>query len=169
MKNTDKMKRGLRNNNPLNIRRTAERWQGTATTQTDPEFVQFETMDYGYRAAWKLLDTYYHRLTNAGKHFTVENIIGRWAPPGENDTKAYVRSVLLMSSIGGQENLLPPANVEGYLRLNRLLAAMTCMECGVRMQEVDKEAIWRGYLKAFPQNRVALEEWIRGQDEYADW
>ena len=44
--------RGLRNNNPLNIRCSADRWQGMATTQTDKSFVQFETMGYGYRAAW---------------------------------------------------------------------------------------------------------------------
>ena len=31
--------RGLRNNNPLNIRRSADQWQGMATTQTDKSFV----------------------------------------------------------------------------------------------------------------------------------
>ena len=36
------MTRGLRNNNPLNIRRSADRWEGTATTQTDQSFVQFK-------------------------------------------------------------------------------------------------------------------------------
>ena len=51
--------RGLRNNNPLNIRRTADRWQGAAATQTDKSFVQFSTMAYGYRAAWKILDNYW--------------------------------------------------------------------------------------------------------------
>ena len=169
MINTDKMTRGMKNNNPLNIRRTADRWQGIAATQTDAEFVQFESMDYGYRAAWKLLDTYYHRLTSAGKRFTVENIIGRWAPPNENDTAAYVRTVLLLSGIGGQENLLPPENVEGYGRLARLLSAMTCVECGIRMNKVDTVAVFKGYILAFPQNREELEEWIRAEDEYANW
>ena len=51
------MTRGLRNNNPLNIRHSKDKWQGTATTQTDTAFVQLKSMAYGYRAAWKPLDT----------------------------------------------------------------------------------------------------------------
>ena len=100
--------RGLRNNNPLNIRHSKDKWQGIATTQTDKEFVQFQTMAYGYRAAWKTLQTYYKRLRERKKHYTVENIIRRWAPPQENDTNSYIRTVLALSGIGGQENLLPP-------------------------------------------------------------
>ena len=38
------MTRGTRNNNPLNIRRSADRWEGTRSEQTDPSFVEFETM-----------------------------------------------------------------------------------------------------------------------------
>ena len=52
------MTRGLRNNNPLNIRHSKDKWQGTATTQTDRSFVQFESMAYGYRAAWKTLEEF---------------------------------------------------------------------------------------------------------------
>ena len=39
--------RGIRNNNPLNIRHSADRWQGARMKQTDPSFVQFKTMAYG--------------------------------------------------------------------------------------------------------------------------
>ena len=51
------MKRGIRNNNPLNIRRSATRWQGAREEQKDKSFVQFKSMAYGYRAAWKILQT----------------------------------------------------------------------------------------------------------------
>ena len=47
------MTRGLRNNNPLNIRRNKTKWQGLSVTQTDKSFFQFKTMAYGYRAAFK--------------------------------------------------------------------------------------------------------------------
>ena len=47
------MTRGLRNNNPLNIRRNNTKWQGLSATQTDKSFFQFKTMAYGYRAAFK--------------------------------------------------------------------------------------------------------------------
>ena len=52
------MTRGMRNNNPLNIRHSADHWQGAAAEQQDKSFVQFESMAYGYRAAWKVLDSY---------------------------------------------------------------------------------------------------------------
>ena len=161
--------RGLRNNNPLNIRRSKDEWQGTATTQTDKEFVQFQSMAHGYRAAWRTLYTYYKRLRERKKHFTVENIIHRWAPPKENNTKRYIRTVLTLSGIGGQENLLPPDNVMGYDRLSKLISAMTGMENGIRLAEVDTEAIFQGYKLAFPENVQDLEDWLLGEDEYCDW
>ena len=52
-----KTSRGIRNNNPLNIRRSADNWQGAREEQTDQSFVQFKSMAYGYRAAWKTLQS----------------------------------------------------------------------------------------------------------------
>lgn len=164
-----KKPRGIRNNNPLNIRHSADRWQGARDEQKDKSFVQFTTLAYGYRAAWKVLQTYYDRFCRQGKGFTVRNIITRWAPPGENDTEAYIRQVLRLSSIGGREHLLPPDNVDGYGRLSRLLQAMTCIECGLSPQQVDTEAVCNGYRLAFPGNRRELEECLKAQDEYWNW
>ena len=161
--------RGIRNNNPLNIRRSKDQWEGAATIQTDKEFVQFKSMAYGYRAAWRTLHTYYKRLSDRNKHFTVENIISRWAPPTENDTKQYIRTVLSLSSIGGKENLLPPSNPSGYAKLSRMLAAMTVMENGIRLHQVDTEAIYQGYKLAFPENARELDESLLCSDEYGDW
>ena len=162
--------RGIRNNNPLNIRHSADQWQGACEEQKDKSFVQFKTMAYGYRAAWKTLQSYYNRFYMQGKAFTVRNIIYRWAPPEDNNaTEAYIRKVLQLSSIGGKENLLPPENVNGYGRLSKLIAAMTCIECGIRMNQVDEEAICQGYRLAFPDNNSELEEWLKGEDEYSEW
>ena len=161
--------RGIRNNNPLNIRRSADRWSGAREKQTDKNFVQFTTMPYGYRAAWKILQNYYERFCRQSKPFTVRNIIGRWAPPNENETESYVRQVLRLSAIGGKENLLPPANVDGYGRLSRLIAAMTVVECGIPMNQVNTGAICEGYRLAFPENNDALDEWLAGEDEYGHW
>ena len=126
-------------------------------------------MVYGYRAAWKVLQTYYDRFYMQSKPFTVRSIIERWAPPTENDTEAYIRQVLKLSGIGGRENLLPPANASGYGRLSRLVAAMTCIECGIPFAQVDTEAICQGYRLAFPENNGELDEWLMGEDEYWDW
>ena len=163
------MTRGIRNNNPLNIRRTSTRWQGAREEQTDKSFMQFKTMAYGYRAAWKVLQTYYERFCMQSKPFTVRNIITRWAPPSENDTEAYIKSVLKLSSIGGKEKLLPPSNVLSYARLSRLITAMTCIECGLEYSRVDTEAIAQGYKLAFPSNREKLDEWLLDEDEYRYW
>ena len=163
------MTRGLRNNNPLNIRYSQDQWQGAATTQTDKSFVQFESMAYGYRAAWKTLDTYNLRFRCEYKPYNVRNIIARWAPPTENDTEAYIIGVLKLGSLGGKEKLLPPSNASGYGRLSRMIAAMTTIECGIPFGQVDMEAVYQGYLLAFPKNKKKLEEWLNGEDEYFDW
>ena len=82
--------RGIRNNNPLNIRRSGDKWQGLQDLQEDREFCQFSEMKYGWRAAFRLLcHTYYGKY----KLRTIRDIIFRWAPPKENNTTAYIRHV----------------------------------------------------------------------------
>ena len=70
------MTRGLRNNNPLNIRRNNTKWQGLSVTQTDKSFFQFKTMAYGYRAAFKTLQTYIFNKYDTDKDGTAnENLL----------------------------------------------------------------------------------------------
>ena len=130
---------------------------------------------------WK----YFHRLP---KPFNVRNIISRWAPPTENDTDAYIRTVLRLTSLGGNENLPQPSRGVDTERLVKLLAAMTTMECGTPYKEVDVEAIREGFDFAFPgvrkvKQRIEPREPVDfgvsklpnlrgttfGWDEYADW
>ena len=144
------MKRGIRNNNPLNIRHSADRWQGARVEQTDKAFVQFTSMAYGYRAAWKVLDSYWNHFDRLGKPYNARNIITRWAPPTENDTESYFRTVLKLSGVGGNENFPRPSRGTGYERLELLLRAMTCVECGIAFDKVDVEAIRQGFKLAFP-------------------
>ena len=81
--------RGLRNNNPCNIRLSRTTYEGEVKPSQDSAFKQFQTIAYGYRAAFVLLDYYYSRLGLK----TLRQMLGRWAPPIENDTGAYVRHV----------------------------------------------------------------------------
>ena len=83
-----KLPRGLRNNNPLNIIRSATKWQGMSETQTDKHFVQFKTLAYGYRAAFLLIRTYMRKYGL----LSIEQIIRRWAPPSENNTAAAIHT-----------------------------------------------------------------------------
>ena len=144
--------RGLRNNNPLNIKHSASRWQGARPEQTDKTFVQFTSMVMGYRAAWRVLESYWNHFHRAKMPFTPRNIIHRWAPPKENNSESYLRTVCLLCGLGGNEVLPRPSKacIRGEVgKLVRLLMAMTCVECGLRMNEVDENEIREAYEKAF--------------------
>ena len=161
--------RGLKNNNPLNIRHSKDQWQGASIPQTDKDFVQFKTMAYGYRAVWRTLNTYFYRFLMQKKPFCVETIINRWAPPVENDTKAYISTVTSLTGIGETEKLPAPDKVHSYPQLSNLISAMTVMENGIPMSAVDKDAILEGYRLAFPDACQALAEFLTSEDEYKDW
>ena len=158
------MKRGTRNNNPLNIRHSADQWQGARAEQTDKAFVQFETMAYGYRAAWKTLESYWKYFHNLPKPFNVRNIITRWAPPTENDTENYIRMVLRLSGLGGNESFPQPSRATSYERMELLVRAMTTMECGIPYKEVDVEAIREGFDLAFPGMRKVKKKRIESKE-----
>lgn len=81
--------RGIRNNNPGNIKATCVKWQGLADVQDDPTFFVFSDMVYGCRALLRLLRTY-HEIRGC---YSVRSIIDRYAPPEENDTESYINHV----------------------------------------------------------------------------
>lgn len=85
-----KLPRGIRNNNPGNIRHGAN-WQGLNPDgrNIDSAFCVFTAPIYGIRALAKILINYkrIHGLK------TVRQIISRYAPPSENQTIAYIQSV----------------------------------------------------------------------------
>ena len=83
------MSRGLSNRNPGNIRQSAVRYKGEVRPSRDPAFKQFESMPWGYRAIFVLLDTY--RIRHGLE--TIRDMISRWAPPSENHTEIYIRAV----------------------------------------------------------------------------
>jgi len=112
--------RGLRNNNPLNIRHNKDVFQGEVTG-TDKAFKTFSTMPYGYRAAFVTLATYNSRGWN-----TIEKIISRWAPPCENDTERYIANVEKWSGIP-RNKLLTLADGADYIMI---VSAMSFMENG---------------------------------------
>lgn len=113
--------RGIRNNNPLNIRRTGTTWRGQAPGGDDA-FVTFSEPEYGIRAAAIVLQNYQE------KHGinTLNKIVHRWAPPVENDTSAYLHSVAIWADIEPDETL----DLGDYDTVYRLLRAMARMENG---------------------------------------
>lgn len=114
----ESMIRGERNNNPGNIRVSANNWQGKVplAQNTDGTFEQFDTVENGIRALARLLLNY---SRNYGLN-TVSGIITRWAPGTENDTDSYISSVA--HSVGVQ-----PSEVLNLNNVNTLLALVTAV------------------------------------------
>ena len=133
--------RGIRNNNPLNIRKSKDQWQGLRAQQTDAQFCQFESMEYGWRAAFKLLTrTYYHTY----RLFTIRGIVSKWAPANENNTKAYIANVSKMTGIDPDEPIgIPSECPDRWMSVAR---AMAIQENGT--ESIDDFALHRGWALA---------------------
>ena len=129
-----KMSRGLRNNNPGNIRLGNFRYKGEKSKSSDSEFRQFESVEWGYRAMFVLLHTY------AVKHgcYTLRQIINRYAPPTENFTEGYIRQVAHATHLSPDEAI---STTDGAT-MTAIVAAMSGVENGVK---ADMTAIWRGW------------------------
>ncbi|EPY9585998.1 structural protein [Proteus mirabilis] len=80
--------RGERNNNPGNLRH-GEPWQGLSAQQTDKDFCQFVSTEYGIRAIYVLMRTYEKKYGLC----SIREIINRYAPPKENNTEGYIKRV----------------------------------------------------------------------------
>ena len=133
--------RGIRNNNPLNIRRSKDQWQGLRAQQTDASFCQFESMEYGWRAAFKLLTrTYYHTY----RLFTIRGIISKLAPANENNTKAYIANVSRLTGIDPDEPIGIPSDKPA--RWMMVGIAMAIQENGIT--SIDYFAMMRGWTMA---------------------
>ena len=129
-----KISRGLRNNNPGNIRLGTFRYRGEKAESSDSAFRQFESVEWGYRAMFVLLHTY------ALKHKcrTLRDMINRYAPPSENHTDGYIRRVAYATHLSEDETI---CTTDGAL-MTAIVAAMSEVENGVK---ADMSAVWRGW------------------------
>lgn len=130
--------RGIRNNNPLNIRK-GNNWKGEKKMQVDKAFEEFESMQMGLRAGFIILRNYQRTsLAPKMRANTIRKIINRWAPASENDTLRYIDLVAKRSGLN-------PDELIAYRDKPRMLAvveAMCFVECG---QAIDKEIISSAY------------------------
>lgn len=125
--------RGIRNNNPLNIR-IGNTWLGERNNPTDNAFEEFVSIEYGYRAAFCILRRYIKRYNKN----TITAIVSTWAPASENNTQRYIDFVAAKMKIS-------PVDVIDYGnkdQMTQLVAAMQLMECGV---PADMTKVEKGY------------------------
>lgn len=110
--------RGVRNNNPGNIRKSKfNNWNGEIDG-TDPEFCSFLTVRYGIRALVKLITNYVKKRSL----YTVSTIIRRYAPSIENHTEHYIKFVCNNLDVGKSEDVSD--------RIPELVMAIIKFECG---------------------------------------
>lgn len=117
-----KLPRGIRNNNPGNIRLSTNNvWQGEVEG-SDDTFVTFMTPYHGLRAMAKLLLNY-QRIYGLR---TIRAIVARWAPSNENHTDAYVQHVALSMNVSADK----PIDVTDEDTLLELMKAIIKVENG---------------------------------------
>ncbi len=133
MVSSNKTPRGIRNNNPLNIR-IGNVWLGEVDNPTDRSFEQFKQMEYGIRAGFVILRRYIRRY---GRD-TIAEIVSAWAPANENNTQAYIDSVSKRMGIATDVRL----RFEDRNTMCALVDAMIRVECG---QPVALTKIQKGY------------------------
>ena len=128
------MSRGLRNNNPGNIRNSSTVWIGEVTPSKDKSFKQFKSMAYGYRAAIKLLQNY-RKLHNCQ---TISDFIKRWAPPSENNTSGYINRVC--SEMQVPNTYIP--DVDDKTTMCAFVAEISLVENGAQAIMGDVYSVW---------------------------
>lgn len=106
----EKVTRGVRNNNPFNIKRTQTTWKGESPDVTDGTFEQFKSIFFGVRAGIKLLLNY---VRNG--YDTPTKIISRFAPASENDIANYLRFLLKEGYILSVDSVIYPATSDFFM------------------------------------------------------
>lgn len=124
------MSRGLRNKNPGNIRLTKTIWKGEVKG-TDKDFKTFKDMAHGYRALFALLKEYISKGYN-----TIDKILNRYAPGNENNTEAYITTVVNKTGIE-RDKVLTFGEV---VKIKSLVKAISYVENGVPADGVDVES-----------------------------
>lgn len=147
--NTLKKSRGQRNLNPGNIRRSKVRYKGEKAESTDPEFRQFESIEWGYRAMFVLLHTYSVRYGCD----TLSKMISRYAPPSENDTAAYIRRVALRTGIDPDR----PIDTADASVMPKIVAAMSEVENGVGAIREEVLRGWQLYVDDFGAGKAGKQ------------
>lgn len=126
------MTRGYKNNNPGNIVLTYNSdgtkrfWTGEIEGD-DKRFKKFKSMAYGYRALFALLREYISKGFN-----TIEKIITRYAPSNENNTSAYISTVVKRVGIP-KETAISGSDL---VTLTKVVKAISVVENGLPADEI---------------------------------
>lgn len=149
-------KRGIKNNNPGNIRKIGNwrAWQGIAPDeqQMDADFIVFKAPVWGIRAIAGTLITYYDKrlAADGSKIDTIGEIIDRWAPAADkNNTSAYASDVENRTGHAALDSL----NLHDYTDMRPLVEAIVWHENGQQpysSSQIDQALQLAGIAKPTP-------------------
>lgn len=150
--------RGIRNNNPLNIR-YAERndWKGKITeNKQDQKFEEFVSMKWGFRAAFILIHNYITKYNRKN----IYAIISTWAPASDNNnTKWYIKIV----SESMNCDKFSPLEFEDCLIIVRMVQEMATVETG---RHFEVPIIMMGYCLAC--HTLGKTPYFRSYEQWRD-
>lgn len=116
---------GLRNCNPGNIEYGAFARKYGGTLGEGGRFAKFPTMADGFRALAELLQAYY-AIKRDNPIDTIQEVVERWAPSNENNVKAYVADLCVITGLQPNDRL----DLNDYNTLWWLADAIAEHECG---------------------------------------
>ena len=137
-----KLPRGLRNNNPGNIRQSSTKYLGEVQPSQDSAFKQFQSIDYGYRAMFVLIEHYYRKRGLK----TIRQIISRYAPASENNTEGYIQQVASICFRAADEEI----DITNKDEMVLLVSAMSRVENGRVANVEDVLRGWNLYTRYRP-------------------
>ena len=128
----------MKNNNPLNLRRTGWVWQGLHPRQTDPEYYRFRNAAYGYRAAFMTL----RLMVRKKNRHTLARLLKEWAPDADGrDAQLYTARVCALTGLTPHTRI-DPLDAD---RMIPLVAAISRIEQHERPHMLDLLTGWRIY------------------------
>ncbi len=148
--------RGIRNNNPMNIRvNQANNWVGKIKKgKRDPQFEEFTQMMYGVRAGIRIIRNYVRKYNIPN----IKELIERWAPEEDgNDTLAYIQNVVKVIKMNfkmmGDEKrekgitLYSPVDINDFFFMKALIMAMCKLESRYVVDEATFLEAWQAVMK----------------------
>lgn len=131
--------RGIRNNNPGNVREAAnggDAWKGERATNDDPAFEEFTEMRYGVRAAAIVFRNYQNKYGLR----SVAAMVSRWAPPSENDTASYIAAVAQRVGVNPDTTI----DIFNADTCYKFLRAIFRHECGIAAEAIPESTMREG-------------------------
>lgn len=137
--NNSRMPRGIRNNNPLNMKEFDIPWRGKVGD--DGIFTIFETPWYGIRAAANDIKNDYLKGKN-----TIAALLAEFAPDVENNTGSYIAHISQKVGIG------PHEPISSARQLTAMVDTMILHENGQQPydQELIADAVMAGLTSGKP-------------------